>query len=171
MTMALPAFARWRWLLLAAAIAAADQVSKAYISGLLAERSHMELLPVLSLVLAHNEGAAFSFLAEAGGWQRWLLATVAVGFSGYLIFELWRRQPPLLAAGYACVLGGALGNVIDRLLLGHVVDFILVHWRDNYFPAFNVADSAISIGACLWLLALFVLKEPGAEGSASGAAR
>jgi signal peptidase II len=148
-----------RWLLLAGCIVLADQVTKAQVSALLSLREHVELLPMLSLVLAHNEGAAFSFLSDAGGWQRWALSLLAVGFSTFLVVELWRGQPPLLAAGYACVLGGAVGNVIDRLRLGHVVDFILVHWRGHPFPAFNVADSAITIGAGLWLWALFALRD------------
>ena len=107
----------------------------------------------------HNVGAAFSFLASASGWQRWLFIGLAVSVSLAIIVWLW-RLPRMLArywlAGLSLVLGGALGNVIDRIRLGHVVDFIHFHWDRAYFPAFNVADSAITVGAaCLLLDALF----------------
>src|SRR6185503_10560221 len=103
----------------------------------------------------HNEGAAFSFLSNAGGWQRWLFVALGVGVSGGILY--WLRRLPakgqgLLAAGVSLILGGALGNVIDRVLQGHVIDFIRVHWAEHYFPAFNVADSAITIGAAFVIL-------------------
>ena len=107
----------------------------------------------------HNVGAAFSFLATASGWQRWLFIGLAVGVSIAIVVWLWRLPRGthrLLSAGLALVLGGALGNVIDRIRLGHVIDFIHFHWDRAYFPAFNVADSAITVGAaCLLLDALF----------------
>ncbi len=117
----------------------------------------MPLLPVFSWVRLHNEGAAFSFLATQGGWQRWMLAGLAVAFSTYLVLEI-RRLPAtdkLLGWAYGFVLGGALGNLWDRVVHGYVVDFALAHYDDHYFPAFNVADSAISIGAVLWIASMW----------------
>jgi signal peptidase II len=113
------------------------------------------LLPVLDLTRLHNAGAAFSFLAGAGGWQRWAFTALAIGVSGAIL--AWLRglhahSQATLAAGLALVLGGALGNVIDRIEHGYVVDFIHVHWDRAYFPAFNVADAAITVGAGLLLL-------------------
>jgi signal peptidase II len=113
------------------------------------------VLPVLDIVRAHNFGAAFSFLDDAGGWQRWAFTILAVGVSIALVF--WLRKlalatQGLLAFGLALILGGAIGNVIDRVEHGYVVDFIHVHWGPHFFPAFNVADSAISIGAVLVVL-------------------
>jgi signal peptidase II len=111
-------------------------------------------LPVLDIMRLHNEGAAFSFLSAAGGWQRWVFIGLGVVVSAGIL--IWLRRLPkgqsLLAAGLSLILGGALGNVIDRVLLGHVIDFIRVHYEDHYFPAFNVADTAISIGAALIIL-------------------
>ena len=111
-----------------------------------------------SLILAYNKGAAFSFLSDAGGWQRWFFTAVAVGVSAVLVVWIYRlkQHEKLLAIALALVLGGAIGNVYDRIMLGHVVDFILVHYQDNYFPAFNIADSAISVGAALLILDAFL---------------
>ena len=116
------------------------------------------MFPVLDITLMHNVGAAFSFLADASGWQRWffiaLSSIVSIGLTVWLL-RLPREARRLLALGLALVLGGALGNLIDRIRLGSVVDFINFHWNQAYFPAFNVADSAITIGAaCLLLDAL-----------------
>ncbi len=141
------------WLLLSALVVLADQVSKAYIAGHFLEVEFVRILPVLDV------GAAFSFLASASGWQRWvfigLAVVVSIGITVWL-FRLPRGAHPLLAAGLALVLGGAIGNVIDRIRLGYVIDFIHFHWERAYFPAFNVADSAITVGAaCLLLDAFF----------------
>lgn len=119
------------------------------------EFERLVLLPVLEFMRLHNEGAAFSFLDSASGWQRWFF--IALGVSVSIGIVVWLRRLPgrgqlLLASGLALVLGGALGNVIDRVLYGHVIDFIRVHWQDAYFPAFNVADSAITIGAGLLII-------------------
>jgi len=112
------------------------------------------VLPVLACVDVYNEGAAFSFLADAGGWQRWLFVLLAIAFSAWIVYELARLPAGerMMRWAFALVLGGALGNLVDRVLLGHVVDFVLVHWRDWYFPAFNLADAAITVGAALWIL-------------------
>ena len=150
------------WLLLSACVVLADQVSKAYITGHFMEFEFTRILAVLDITCMHNVGAAFSFLASASGWQRWLFiglaGVVSIGIIVWLI-KLPRGTHALLAAGLALVLGGALGNVIDRIRLGYVIDFIHFHWDRAYFPAFNVADSAITVGAaCLLLDALFESK-------------
>ena len=147
------------WLLLSVLVIVADQVSKFYIASHFGEFEHITVLPVLDITRMHNEGAAFSFLAGASGWQRWvfigLAGVVSVGIIVWLI-RLRERAHGLLACGLSFVLGGALGNVIDRIRLGYVIDFIHFHWDRAYFPAFNVADSAITVGAaCLLLDALF----------------
>ncbi len=143
------------WLLLSFAVIMADQMSKAYIVGHFGEFEFIRVLPILDITRMHNVGAAFSFLASASGWQRWLFIGLASGVSAGIVVWLYRlpRGAPLtLAAGLALVLGGAVGNVIDRIRLGHVIDFIHFHWDEAYFPAFNVADSAITVGAALLLL-------------------
>ena len=147
------------WLLLSAFIVLADQLSKMYIAGHYLDFEFTRILPVLDITCMHNVGAAFGFLASASGWQRWvfigLAAVVSIGITIWLL-KLPRGTHSLLAAGLALVLGGAVGNVIDRIRLGYVIDFIHFHWERAYFPAFNVADSAITVGAaCLLLDALF----------------
>jgi signal peptidase II len=147
------------WLVLSALVVVLDQISKAYIVHHFAEFEFVTLLPILEITRMHNVGAAFSFLASASGWQRWLFIGLAVAVSAGIVVWLLRLQRnahALLACGLALVLGGAVGNVIDRIRLGHVIDFIHFHWDRAYFPAFNVADSAITVGAaCLLLDALF----------------
>src|SRR6202795_4658738 len=146
------------WLLLSALIVLADQLSKSYIAQHFGEFEFITVLPILDITRMHNVGAAFSFLASASGWQRWvfigLALVVSVGIIVWLL-RLKEKAHGLLACGLALVLGGALGNVLDRIRLGHVIDFIHFHWDRAYFPAFNVADSAITVGAaCLLLDAL-----------------
>ncbi len=140
------------WLTLA--VISADQLVKAWVVRSLALYESVVVLPVLQFTHLHNPGAAFSFLATADGWQRWLFTALALVVSAALVFWLQRieRGAPLLACAVALILGGALGNAIDRLRLGYVIDFVQVHWGEHYFAAFNVADSAISIGAALLLL-------------------
>jgi len=143
------------WLWLGVAVMALDQWTKSLVVDRFDEFDRLVLLPVLEIMRLHNEGAAFSFLSNAGGWQRWLFVGLGVGVSAGILY--WLRRLPakgqgLLAAGVSLILGGALGNVIDRVLQGHVIDFIRVHWAEHYFPAFNVADSAITIGAALVIL-------------------
>jgi signal peptidase II len=145
------------WLVLSALVILADQVSKNYIADHFGEFEFIKVLPILDITRMHNVGAAFSFLASASGWQRWVFIGLAVVVSiGICIWLLRaRRANGLLACGLALVLGGAVGNLIDRIRLGHVIDFIHFHWDRAYFPAFNVADSAITVGAaCLLLDAL-----------------
>ena len=143
------------WLWLGVAVIALDQWTKWLVVQRFEEFERLVLLPVLELMRLHNEGAAFSFLSDAGGWQRWVFTGLAVIVSTGIL--VWLRRLPakgqgLLAAGLSLILGGALGNVIDRVLHGHVIDFIRVHYEEHYFPAFNVADSAITIGAILIVL-------------------
>jgi signal peptidase II len=154
------------WLLLSALIVLADQVSKSYITSHFGEFEFTTVLPILDITRMHNVGAAFSFLATASGWQRWLFISLAVIVSIGIVVWLYRmpRSQGLLACGLSLVLGGAIGNVIDRVRLGAVVDFIHFHWDRAYFPAFNVADSAITVGAaCLILDALLEPKRARAK--------
>ena len=142
-----------RWALLAALIVGVDQVTKwlAELNFSYAER--LQILPVFDLTLVYNTGAAFSFLAGGSGWQRWLLIAIAVGASvliGWLMHR-HRGQTRFLLA-LTLILGGAIGNLIDRVLHGHVIDFVLLHWRGWHYPAFNVADMAITLGATLIIL-------------------
>lgn len=143
----------WLWLTLA--VVALDQWTKRLIVTRFEPYEELFVLPVLDIVRWHNEGAAWSFLSDAGGWQRWFFMLLGVAVSiGILI---WLRQLPArgqsrVAAGLALVMAGALGNVIDRVYLGYVVDFIKVHYGGWVFPAFNMADSAITVGAGLIIL-------------------
>lgn len=148
------------WLLLSALVIVLDQLSK-YVA--LAELQpyvpHPVIPGLLNWTLAFNPGAAFSFLAGEDGWQRWLFTALAIGVSAMLAFWLSRtpRGDWRNAAPFALIIGGALGNLIDRLRFGHVTDFVQVYWRDWSFPAFNVADSAISVGAVMLVLFGFFL--------------
>jgi len=152
----LPASASgWRWLPLSAVVIVADRLAKVWMMHHFAPFERVHVLRVLDFILTFNTGAAFSFLAQASGWQRWLFVLLALAVSAALIAWLRRldaRQHALLACGLALIVGGALGNMFDRLSLGKVVDFVHVHWGHAYFPAFNIADSAITIGAVLLLL-------------------
>jgi signal peptidase II len=146
----------WRWLPLTLGVIVLDQATKAWIVQHLRMYDSIHVLPVLDITLWFNTGAAFSFLADAAGWQKWVFVVLALGVGLAILGWLRRlraRSQAWLCCSLTLILGGALGNVIDRLRLGHVVDFISVHWgRAYYFPAFNVADSAITIGAALLLL-------------------
>jgi len=142
---------RW-WLLLSLLLLLLDQASKGWISGYLSLHQSEPLMAGLNLTLMHNYGAAFSFLGNAGGWQRWLFSGIAVAVSLLLTVWLWRLQGNRrLALALALILGGALGNLWDRLLLGYVIDFIDIYYAGWHWPAFNVADSAITVGALLLL--------------------
>lgn len=139
-----------KWLGLALAIIVVDHLTKWWVSSTLDYQEAVPVLPFFSLVLVYNSGAAFSFLADAGGWQRWFF--IAIGIVATVIIVRLLKQhahDTRLAFALALVLGGAIGNVIDRVLLGHVVDFLHFHYRGYSFPAFNVADSAITVGATL----------------------
>lgn len=141
------------WLGVAAIVILLDQITKLAIARTFSLGETRPLTPFFSLVLAHNRGAAFSMFDNAGGWQSHALLAVGVLASLFIVYLLARHgSQRLFSCALALILGGALGNVIDRVAHGHVVDFLLFHWRDWYFPAFNVADSAISVGAALLVL-------------------
>ena len=147
------------WLWLALAVFVVDFATKQLAENMLNYGQAVNLLPVLDFTLLYNPGAAFSFLADQGGWQRWFFTAISVGVSLMLIIWLKRlpRGQVLLPSALSLILGGAIGNLFDRLVYGHVVDFISVHWDKSYFPAFNIADSAITVGAVL--MAMDVLRE------------
>lgn len=136
-------------LVLAAALVVVDQYTKQIAYQTLLGGPEIIVLPVFKFSLVFNEGAAFGLLGQAGGWQRYLFIALAVGFSLLLLVWIWREQwrNLFLASGLALVLGGALGNLIDRVNTGAVIDFIVLHYQGWYFPAFNVADIAITLGA------------------------
>ncbi len=150
--MTLPRYAAW--LLLAALIAVLDLWTKALASASLELYRPVEVTGWLNLTLAHNTGAAFSFLADGDGWQRIFFIVVASGISVFLLAWLWRipLQARALPAALMLLLGGAIGNLVDRVRLGYVVDFIDVHYAGWHWPAFNIADSAIVIGIALMLI-------------------
>lgn len=140
----------WRWLPLSFALVVFDQWTKGWIERHYELGEYTPVFSWLDIIRLHNPGAAFSFLADAGGWQRWFFTIFAVGVSVMLV--VWLRKvrlttEPILAIALALVLSGAVGNVIDRIEHGYVVDFIHVHWQQAYFPAFNIADAAITVGA------------------------
>lgn len=148
-----------RWLGLSALVIVLDQISKA---GIGSHFSYGESMPVTSffnLVLAHNQGAAFSFLDDAGGWQRWMFSGIAVAASAWIVWLLRKHaEQKLFCFALAMIMGGALGNLIDRVAYGYVVDFLDFYWNAYHFAAFNLADSAITCGAALLLWDSFVNK-------------
>ena len=145
----------WAWLVLSLAIVVADQVSKLAMITLFRPGEERVVTSFFSLVLAFNSGAAFSFLRDVEGWPRYLFSAVAIAAGGLIVWLLRRGGDRWYCAGLALILGGAVGNLWDRLTLGHVVDFLLFHWDRWYYPAFNVADSAITVGAALLILDSF----------------
>lgn len=151
-----------RWLWLAVTIVILDQWTKSLIMDRFDEFDSVTLLPMLDFMRIHNPGAAFSFLSDASGWQRWMFTGLGIGASTVIcvwLIKLPARGQALLAVSLAFIMGGALGNVIDRILWGHVIDFIRVHYQQWFFPAFNVADSAITLGAALLILDTLLNRE------------
>jgi signal peptidase II len=141
------------WLGLALAIFIADQFTKVLILGYYRLGDSTYVASFFNIVRAHNTGAAFSFLAAASGWQRWFFTVIGIAAAVFIVWMLRSHAgQKLFSFALACILGGAIGNVVDRLLHGYVVDFVQVHWRGWYFPAFNVADSAITVGAAFLIL-------------------
>ncbi len=141
------------WLGIALAVIVVDQITKAMIVLSLRLGDAHTVTPFFDIVRAHNRGAAFSFLNEASGWQRWFFIGLGLAAAVFIFWLLARHGGQrLFCWALALILGGALGNVVDRLVYGHVVDFLQVHWKSHYFPSFNVADSAITIGAALLIL-------------------
>ncbi|MBP8172105.1 MAG: signal peptidase II [Pseudomonas sp.] len=158
-------FGKLPWLWLSLLVFVLDQASKLWFDNNLNMYQQIVIIPdYFSWTLAYNTGAAFSFLADANGWQRWFFAAIAVLVSGVLVVWLKRLKADetWLALALALVLGGALGNLFDRVVYGHVIDFILLHWQSRwYFPAFNLADSAITLGAILLALDMFKSQKSG----------
>jgi signal peptidase II len=148
-----------RWLGLSALVIVLDQLSKAWITSHFAYGESLVVLGVFNLVLVHNTGAAFSFLHDAGGMQRWLFSFIAIAASVWIVWLLRKHGTQMLfGLALSLILGGALGNLIDRIAYGYVVDFLHFHWNEHYFPAFNVADSAITCGAILMILDSFMAQ-------------
>ncbi|MDD2926290.1 signal peptidase II [Rhodoferax sp.] len=150
----------WPWLTLALLLILIDQFTKVLVVGYYQLGDSTRVTSFFNLVRVHNSGAAFSFLAGATGWQRWLFTGIGLAAAGLIVWML-KSHPgqKLFAFAMACILGGAIGNVIDRVLYGHVVDFLQFHWSwltpvfaGGYFPAFNIADSAITVGATCLIL-------------------
>jgi signal peptidase II len=158
-------FGRLAWLWLALLVLILDQGSKQLVLNLLDYGQRVIVLDgYFDWTHVYNRGAAFSFLAGESGWQRWFFAIIALGVSAVLVVWMKRLKADetWLAVALALVLGGALGNLYDRIVLGHVVDFILVHWQDrHHFPAFNLADSGITVGAVMLALDMFKSKKSG----------
>lgn len=164
MTFSVPRQA-WRWYALALVVVLLDQASKHWMSSNLDYGEPWVLTSFFNFTLLHNPGAAFSFLSDASGWQRWFFSVIAIVVSLVLVVWLARvaASKPLESLALALVLGGAIGNVYDRLALGYVVDFVSVHYQNYYFPAFNIADSAISLGAFLLIIDMVFNKEKAAD--------
>lgn len=142
-----------QWLGLAFVILLIDQFSKVLIVGFYQLGDSTLVTSFFNVVRVHNSGAAFSFLAGSSGWQRWFFTAVGVVAAGLIVWLLKSHSgQKLFSFALACILGGAIGNVIDRLLYGYVVDFLNFHWKHWHFPAFNVADSAITLGAACLIL-------------------
>lgn len=155
---------KWLWLSLITLIL--DQWSKIAIDRSMRLYESIAVLPNFNLTYVHNTGAAFSFLSEAGGWQRWFFAAMAISISVALIIWLYRikKNETLLAVALAFVLGGAIGNLVDRLAYGYVIDFLDVYYQSWHWPAFNVADMAISLGVFLMLLESFGIGASSSKG-------
>jgi signal peptidase II len=140
----------FRWLGLALLVILLDQITKAVVVSHFAFGESVRVTSFFDLVLAHNTGAAFSFLAGAGGWQRWFFTAIAMVAVVVIIYFLRKHaDEPRFCLALSLILGGAIGNLIDRVALGHVIDFLLFHYGGFLWPAFNVADSAITVGAVL----------------------
>lgn len=151
-----------RWLSLSALVIVLDQISKFFIVQHFANQESLTVLSVFDLALIHNPGAAFSFLSDAGGMQRWLFTAIAIIASVSITWLLRKHSTEIFfALALSLILGGALGNLIDRISYGYVIDFLLFHWNQHYFPAFNLADSAITCGAGLLIWQSLMEKKHG----------
>ena len=148
-----------KYFLLAGFVALSDQLTKALIIKNILDNQFIKVNSYLYLVHFKNEGAAFSFLSDAGGWQRYFLSIVAVIASVFIIFMIKKHRDELYTAlGLSLILGGAIGNLYNRITLGHVTDFLYFHFNDYYWPAFNVADTAISIGVVIIIYKTMIKK-------------
>mgnify|MGYP000184432756 FL=1 len=143
----------WRWSFLAAVLIVLDQVTKLYFDSSLRYGQRINVLPFFDFTLLYNPGAAFSFLAQAEGWQRWFFTILGLLASAFILGMMHKnRSNKRMMLALTLILGGAVGNVIDRIAYGHVVDFLLFYWKDWYYPAFNIADTGITLGAILLIL-------------------
>ncbi|UXY13987.1 signal peptidase II [Chitiniphilus purpureus] len=160
-----PPFAFWRWIVVALVVIVLDQATKHAIEARFVYGEQLTVIPGLfNLTLAYNPGAAFSFLADAGGWQRHFFTVLALAVSTWIVYMLKKHHlEARLSLALSLIMGGAIGNVIDRVLFGHVIDFIQVYYRDWYYPSFNLADSAICIGAALMIWDSFRSSRPDAQ--------
>jgi signal peptidase II len=142
------------WMMLAGVIIIADQITKAIASAELVMYKAVVVMPMFNFTLMHNEGAAFSFLSDAGGWQRWFFTAVSLFVSILLVFWIkkLKSEEKFQAISFSLILGGAVGNLIDRVRFGYVVDFIEIYYQQYSWPAFNIADSAISIGVVVLIV-------------------
>ncbi|MDC0127164.1 signal peptidase II [Methylophilaceae bacterium] len=148
-----------KYFLLASLIALSDQLTKALIIKNIIDDQFIRINSYFYLVHFKNEGAAFSFLSDAGGWQRYFLSIVAVIASVFIIFMIKKHRDELyMAIGLSLILGGAIGNLYDRISLGYVTDFLYFHYKDFYWPAFNIADTSISIGAAIIIYEIIIKK-------------
>ncbi len=156
----------WAWLALAGGVIVLDQATKVLATSMLSTHQPVAVTPFLNLTLTHNTGAAFSLLSDAGGWQRWFFSILSLAVSVFIV--VWLARLPgrqrWLSCALALVLGGALGNLWDRLVRGAVVDFIDVYYRTWHWPAFNVADSAITVGVVMLLISILREETPSAAG-------
>lgn len=148
----------WFWYLGALAWIICDQWTKWLADNLLQYARPQEVLWFFDLTLLYNPGAAFSFLSDAGGWQKWMFSAISAIVSVFLVLEIPRQKSFCAKLALAMILSGAIGNLIDRLRFGYVIDFIHLHWQNHYFPAFNLADAAISVGVCFLLVDWFLLE-------------
>lgn len=160
----------WRWLLVSLMVIVLDRWTKQLVTARFELFDRLPVLPHFDLTRMHNTGAAFSFLANASGWQNWFFAGVALAVSALILWWLYQQPAGRVVAplGLSLVLGGALGNLWDRLAQGYVVDFVLLYYDRWSFPAFNVADAAITAGVALLLLDGFVLEPRRAVSASSG---
>jgi len=150
------------WLWLSLLLLVADFASKTLVVNTMNLRDSIDILPFFNLTYVHNYGAAFSFLSDETGWQRWFLSLIAITISGLLIW--WLKRLPasnkILCGAYSLVLAGAIGNLYDRMYYGYVIDFLHFYYESWHFPAFNIADSAICVGAALLLFDAFTGESP-----------
>ena len=151
----------WRWLWLSAIVVALDQLTKQWVEEAFVLYESLPVTGFFNLTLVYNTGAAFSFLADAGGWQRWFFLVLALVICTYLVYWLlqMKKDQLLLPFAIAMIIGGAIGNVVDRMLHGHVIDFLDFYYQQWHWPAFNLADSAITLGVILFIWDAFFGNE------------
>ena len=155
-----------KWLWVSAVVLLLDQSSKLFADAMLSMHQPVHVMPMFALTKIYNYGAAFSFLSDESGWQRWFFVALTIGVSIFLLAWLRRltAHDGRTALALALILGGAIGNLIDRLVYGYVIDFLDVYYADWHYPTFNLADSAIFVGACLLILDALILSRKPASG-------